>query len=148
METQDERSLAAQLYNRCWDLLETDPRSSEDDVELLTSSFTSRHHWLQVGGPEQLITSDWMVARAAGATGMKDLALFFAERAHDAAQVAGTPEWLVASTVEGVARAHAVAGNLDECNRWTDEAARLIELIEDEDDRKMIASQLAAVRDN
>jgi hypothetical protein len=62
-------------------------------------------------------------------------------------QVAGTADWLVASAAEGVARAYAVAGNHDECNRWADEAARLIELIDDEDDRKMIASQLATVRD-
>ncbi len=145
MEFQDERALAAQPYNRCWELLETEPRSSEDDVELLTSAFASRHHWLQTGGPEQSIVSDWIVARAAGAVGMRDLALFFAERAHDAAQVEGTADWLVASTAEGVARAYSLTGDAAQCQEWVATAGRLVAMIADDEDRELIASQLASV---
>jgi hypothetical protein len=105
----DERELATKLFNRCWDLLES-TRNADDDVELLTAAFSSRFHWLRVGAIEQWITSDWMVARAAAATGDGELSLRFAERAHRAAQENAVPDWLVASTAEGVARAYAVTG--------------------------------------
>jgi hypothetical protein len=138
----DERELATKLFNRCWDLLES-TRNADDDVELLTAAFSSRFHWLRVGAIEQWITSDWMVARAAAATGDGGLSLRFAERAHRAAQENAVPDWLVASTAEGVARAYAVTGDLEAFNNWSALAARLIEVIADPEDKALIASQLA-----
>jgi hypothetical protein len=137
----DERELATQLFNRCWDLLES-TRNADDDVELLTA-FSSRFHWLSVGAIEQWITSDWMVARAAAATGDGELSLRFAERAHRAAQENAVPDWLVASTAEGVARAYAVTGDVEAFNNWSALAARLVEVIADPEDKALIVSQLA-----
>ena len=118
-------------------------RNADDDVELLTAAFGSRFHWLSVGAIEQWITSDWMVARAAAATGDGELSLRFAERAHRAAQENAVPDWLVASTAEGVARAFAVTGDVEAFNNWSALAARLIEVIADPEDKALIASQLA-----
>ena len=140
----DERELATKLFNRCWDLLES-TRNADDDVELLTAAFSSRFHWLSVGAIEQWITSDWMVARAAAATGDGELSLRFAERAHRAAQENAVPDWLVASTAEGVARAFAVTGDVEAFNNWSALAARLIEVIADPEDKSLIASQLADI---
>lgn len=141
----DDRELATQLFNRCWELLES-PRDDERDVKLLTTAFTSRFHWLNVGAMEQWITSDWMVARAAAATGDGVLSLRFAERAHAAAQENSVPDWLVASTAEGVARAYAVIGNVEAFNNWSALAARLVEVIADPEDKALIASQLAELQ--
>jgi hypothetical protein len=138
----DDRELAAQLFNRCWDLLES-TRNADDDVELLTAAFSSRYHWLNAGTIEQWITSDWMVARAVAATGDGELSLRFAERAHRSAQENAVPDWLVASTAEGVARAYAVTGDVEAFNNWSALAARLVEVIADPDDKALIASQLA-----
>ena len=138
----DDRELAAQLFNRCWELLES-TRNADDDDELLTVAFSSRFHWLRAGAIEQWITSDWMVARAAAATGDGVLSLRFAERAHAAAQENAVPDWLVASTAEGMARAYAVTGDLEAFNNWSALAARLIEVIADPEDKALIASQLA-----
>jgi len=140
----DDRELAAQLYNRCWELLET-PREQRDDVELLTTAFSSRYHWLIAGAAEQWIVSDWMVARAAAAVGNGDLALLFAKRAHSAAQEGENPDWLVASTAEGVARAYATLGDVEEFNHWSALAARLVDAIADPEDQELIASQLADI---
>ena len=141
----DDRELATQLFNRCWDLLES-TRNADDDVELLTAAFGSRFHWLSVGAIEQWITSDWMVARAAAATGDGELSLRFAERAHRAAQENAVPDWLVASTAEGVARAYAVTGDVEAFNNWSALAARLVEVIADPEDKALIASQLAELQ--
>jgi hypothetical protein len=138
----DDRELAVQLYNRCWELLET-PRDERDDVELLTAAFSSRYHWLSGGASEQWIVSDWMVARAAAAVGNGELALLFAKRAHGAAQESESPDWLEASTAEGVARAYAALGDAEEFNHWSALATRLIGAIADPEDQSLIASQLA-----
>jgi len=140
----DDRELATQLFNRCWDLLST-TRDADDDVELMTAAFSSRFHWLNAGALEQWIVSDWMVARAAAAIGEGELALRFATRAHSAAQENEVPDWLIASSAEGVARAYAALGDVKEFNNWSALATRLIEVIADPEDQALIASQLADI---
>jgi hypothetical protein len=140
----DDRELATQLYNRCWELLES-TRDADGDVELLTVAFSSRYHWLNVGLLEQWIVSDWMVARVASAIGDGELALCFATRALRAAQDNEVPDWLVASTAEGVARAYATTGNVEEFNNYAALATRLIDVIADPEDKSLIASQFAEI---
>jgi len=140
----DDRELATQLFNRCWELLEA-TRDADDDIELLTVAFSSRYPWLDAGDREQWIVSDWMVARAAAAVGEGELSLRFAKRAHSAAQEYEVPDWLVASSAEGVARAFAALGDVEEFNNWSALAARLVEVIADPEDKSLIASQLADI---
>jgi hypothetical protein len=144
MAQMDDRELATQLFNRCWDLLST-TRDADDDVELMTAAFSSRFHWLNAGALEQWIVSDWMVARAAAAIGEGELALRFATRAHSAAQENEVPDWLIASSAEGVARAYAALGDVKEFNNWSALATRLIDVIADPQDKALIASQLADI---
>lgn len=144
MAQMDDRELATQLFNRCWDLLGT-TRDADDDVELMTAAFSSRFHWLNAGAVEQWIISDWMVARAAAAIGEGELALRFAKRAHSAAQENEIPDWLIASSAEGVARAYAAIGDVEEFNNWFALATRLIDVIADPEDKALIASQLADI---
>jgi hypothetical protein len=141
----DDKTLASQLFNRCWELLEQDERSEDDKVELLTAALTSRFHWLQAGGPEEWIVSDWMVARAAGAAGSSDTAVRFALRAYESARATESPDWLVASSAEGVARAYVVAGNAEEFANWAALAGRLAEVIVDPENKSLIESQLAEI---
>jgi hypothetical protein len=144
MAQMDDRGIATLLFNRCWDLLAT-TRDDDDDVELMTAAFSSRFHWLKAGSIEQWIVSDWMVARAAAAIGEGELALRFATRAHGAAQENEVPDWLIASSTEGVARAYAAIGDVEEFNNWSALATRLIDVIEDPDSKALIASQLADI---
>lgn len=140
----DDRELATQLYNRCWELLES-TRDADGDVELLTVALSARYHWLNAGELEQWIVSDWMVARVAAALGDGALALRFAQRAHAAAQDNEVPDWLVASTAEGVARAYATTGNVEEFNNYAALATRLIDVIADPEDKSLIVSQFAEI---
>jgi hypothetical protein len=140
----DDRELATQLFNRCWELLES-TRDADGDVELLTVAFAARYHWLNAGELEQWIVSDWMVAHVASALGDGALALRFAQRAHAAAQDNEVPDWLVASTAEGVARAYATVGNVEEFNNYAALATRLIDVIADPEDKSLIASQFAEI---
>ena len=86
-----------------------------------------------------------MVARVAGALGHGLLALSYAQRAYDAAQDPRIPDWLLASTAEGMARAYAVLGDVEQRNAWCLTCEKLIGDIRDDDDRSIIAQQLASV---
>jgi hypothetical protein len=140
-----QRAIAVERYNHCWHLLEKVGRTKDEDTELLTSAFVSRYYWSLVDGTEQCIIGDWMISRAAAAVGEGDLALRFALLANDHAQEAKASDWLIASTTEGLARAHAASGDLEARDRWITAAELLIETIADSEDRKLIASQLASV---
>ena len=143
-EPLDHRLLAAKSFNHCWTILDDNVLTPETAVDILTSAFASRWHWLEAGGTRQWITSDWMVSRVAGFAGYPELAVDYALRAQ-AALVPDLPDFLYASVAEGVARAYAVAGNTAARDEWLVRAADLVARIEDDEDRSIIAEQLASV---
>lgn len=143
MDASGHRIEAIEAYNRAWQLLDADVRSPDEDAELLTVAFVSRHHWQVAGGSQQWIMSDWMVSRAAAAAGIGHLALLFAERAYGRALDDGTPDWLLASAAEGVARAYGASGDLDQRDAWAAIAGSLVKSIGNADDRAVVAGQLA-----
>jgi hypothetical protein len=51
----------------------------------------------------------------------------------------------LASTAEGVARAYATTGNVEEFNNYAALATRLIDVIADPEDKSLIASQFAEI---
>ena len=51
---EQERRLAAHLFNSTWDLLETENRTPADDDRMLHMAHASRYHWGQVGSAAQL----------------------------------------------------------------------------------------------
>ena len=141
----DHRAVAVATYNRCWDLLESSSRTPDEDADLLTSAFTSRHHWRIVGGAPQAITADWMVSRSACKLGLADLAVEYAERAFAGVQAGEHPAWLRASVFEGLGRAYAVAGHRDRRDRFVSLAWLILEREPDPDNREVIAAQLRSV---
>jgi hypothetical protein len=142
-----QRRLAVVLFNRTWELLENADRSPGEDREMLASAMASRLHWQSIGTEENYAAGDWLVAHVASRLGHADLALDFASAAHERAAAADPPleQWLLASTMEGLARAHDTAGHDAERDRWAGEARRVLDTVEDQEDRELIASQLASI---
>ncbi len=137
------RSLATEGFNASWSLLVRE-RTSDEDLELLDVALASRHHWRHEGGAQQLAIADWMVSRCFAELGEPRLAVRFAIAALDE-QPADAPAWLRASLLEGLARAHASAGD---ATARDDAIARAQAALDDElvpEDRAHIAAQLATV---
>ena len=139
------RDIAASTYNACWKHLDNERRTPDEDRELITLAFTSRYHWACVGGDEQAIISNWMIARAAASVGEGALSLNFAQLAYDLAQRIDAPDWLVASVHEGLARAYAATGNAPARDEWYAAASELADQISDQEYRALIADQLDSV---
>jgi hypothetical protein len=139
------RRFAAQGFNRAWELIEKPDRSGDEDGEMLAAAFASRFHWERVGEDEQRIVGDWQISHVASLVGFADLALAYARAALDRAMSNGFTGWRLASGYEGMARAHATAGNSDERDRFILLAEKSLEMEDDAEERDLIGSQLRSI---
>jgi hypothetical protein len=140
-----EAGIAKALFNRTWELIDKPDRVGEEDLQMLLSAMAARWHWGQVGGPEEVATSDWQVGHVASLIGMGKLALIFANRNLATALAEGWDGWRLASAHEGVARACAVLGDNDGLARHYAEAEAALAREPDDEDRELIAGQLATI---
>jgi hypothetical protein len=144
-EREAHQFFAVQTFNGAWELIEKTDRTADDDAEMLQRAFASRWHWGFVGGPQELATGDWQIAHVASLVGYGWMAQFYARRAFDACEREGWSDWTRASMLEGMARAAAAAGDHEEHAKYYALATEAVAAIAEEDDRNVIASQLATV---
>lgn len=131
------RRLAIAAYNRAFELIVEGGESTL--LEGLELAATSLNLWRQVGTDQNVSIGLWLHSRALGKTGAQALAIEAATEAVRLARLDGT-DWLIASGLEGLARATR-GSSVYETNRGL--AAAAIEAIADPQDRKLIASQFA-----
>jgi hypothetical protein len=145
-ETAAHRALAVGYFNQTWELIDTAARTPEQDRDMLTMAFASRRHWIDAGGTDDnIVVADWQVAHVASLAGFAEVAAAFSASAYDRARAAALATWLLASTAEGRARACAAAGDRDGYERYAQEARELLAQVDDDEDRQLIESQLAAI---
>lgn len=137
----ENRHFAVTSYGQCWEMLNRE-RTPEEDRNLLGASLTSRFHWQQVGGDQERAVADWMVSRACAAIGEPRLAIKFAWASLNY-ENRTFPAWLKASLNEGMARAHASAGEISERDRYTSFALKELEAEKDLEDADLIRNQIA-----
>jgi len=139
------RRLAADLFNRSWQLLELERRTPEQDDELIHVVHASCHHWGEVGTPAHRARGENQCARVYAALGRPEAALHHASRALELACAGGEglEDWDLATAFEVVARANLAAGNRADAEQYAELAREELEKIADPDDREVVASQLA-----
>jgi hypothetical protein len=148
MTPDEHRSLAASYFNAAWDLIDVADRTPAQDRDMVTLALASRQHWIEAGGAaKNLAISDWQVAHTASLAGLADLALSFAHACVERVESEDLPTWLVASAHEGLARAHAAAGDRPSYEREAQRCRDLLAQVDDgdADDRALIQSQLDAI---
>ena len=142
------RALAAGLYNRAWELLETPDRTAEQDDELIHTAHASRYHWGEVGTAVNLARGEWQCARVYATLGRPEAALWHARRCLAILEgpAAGIREdWDLAAAYEALARASAVAGDRDARDGWLAKGREALDGIDDPEDRRLIEGDLATV---
>lgn len=136
------RKLAVALFNRTWELLDKDPRSDDEEAEMLTAAFGSRFHWLQIGDAKNFSVSDWQVSRVAAVLGYAELADFYGRRSLHIAASSELGPFYVGYGHEAVARAACLIGNRDDCTRHLRLARDLLEQVPETRDRELLAADL------
>ena len=138
--TGDARTLAADLFNGVWVLMQTENRTAAQDDRMLHMAHASRFHWEQVGTAANLARGEWLCSRVYAVLRRPEPCLHHARRVLEICEQNGIADWDLAFAHEALARGHAVDGD-----RQAAEAAaaraRAVEIADDED-RKLLLDDL------
>jgi hypothetical protein len=88
---------------------------------------------------------DWQIAHVLSQIGEGSLALRFATAALATCEANGWSDWRRASCLEGVARAYAAAGDGARRDEYADLCRQVLGKLENDEDRDLVASQLASI---
>ena len=138
------RRLAVDLFNRSWQLLEKEARTTEENDELVHVAHAARYHWGEIGTAAHRARGENQCARVYAALGRPEAALHHAQRALDLVRTggAGFEDWDLATALEVVARAQLAAGNRSEAAHFAELARAELDAIADPDDRAVVESQI------
>lgn len=140
------RRMAAELFNRVWELLDQSERTPEDDQEMLAAAYGSRYHWRVVGGPKQHCVSDWQLSRVWVVLGDARQATVHGELSLELAQKHHLGPFYVGYAHEALARAAALAGDEEASRRHLGEAEELSLDISKSDDAELLRADLNNLR--
>ena len=140
-----ERKLAAKLFNRVWELLETENRTEAQDAEMIHSAHASTCHWMVVGKPDNRATGEWQCSRVYAVLGRAEPAMFHAQKTLDICQRHDIRDFGLAFAYEALARAAAVGRDGDESRRWVELARAAAAEIAGDFDRELVLSDLETI---
>lgn len=138
---------AVSLFNRCWEIMGQESRTTADDDELLHAAHGSAWHWSQIGKPANQQRAQWMLSRVNCVLGRLEAALHHAKRCMQITEEntgekelkpeSGLQDFDMAFAIESMARAHTLLGMKAEGDEFRMLAQSVGETIADEDDRKI-----------
>jgi DNA-binding transcriptional MerR regulator len=146
LDPDDERRLAAMLFNRTWELLERTDRDAGDDDEMLHTAHASRYHWGRVGQPINLARGEWQCSRVYAVLGRAEPALHHARRALELAETHQAAPFDIGCGHEALARAYRVAGEPEKVAEHLGIATALAEKVDDAEEREILLGDLAQLR--
>lgn len=138
-----QRALAPRAFNRAWELLDAGHRTREQEEEMLAAAFTQRHLWYQVGSARNWAIADWQVSRVAAVLGYAELALRFGERSLEIAVEHGLDPFVQGFAHEAIARAAASVDDVETFTEHLELARAALTDIDDDEDREVLAADLA-----
>lgn len=143
----DERLLGAQLFNQTWRLMEQGNRTRDDDDRMIHTAHASRYHWGQAASatPAHLARGEWQISRVYCVLGRAEPALHHAKRVLDICLEHGIGDWDLAFAYEAMARASAVAADMDAARGYTDKALAAVEDVDEDEDRDLVLSDLETI---
>ncbi|MDG4821356.1 hypothetical protein O7635_05740 [Asanoa sp. WMMD1127] len=144
LDSDDERALAANLFNRVWDLLERADRTQTDDDTMLHMAHASRHHWGQAGEPVNLVRGEWQCSRVYAVLGRAEPANHHARRCLHLCEENGIGGFDLAYAYEALARAASLS-NDPAAAGFLQQARSCLTDIPDDDDRELVEADLRSL---
>jgi len=146
LDADTHRAVGIALFNHTWTLLGLDGRSEEQDSEMIHAAHASAYHWMNGGGtPANRARSEWQCSRVYAVLGRGEPALWHAQRCLGFCEREGIGDWDLGFAYEAMARAHAVAGDHDEAQRWLEKARDQAAEAAQDGDRKLLLDDLATI---
>jgi DNA-binding transcriptional MerR regulator len=146
LDPDDQRRLAASLFNRTWELLMKPERSVVDDDEMIHTAHASRFHWGVVGNATNWARGEWQCSRVYSVLGRSEPALHHANRCLALSTEHDLSAFDIGAANEALARAYRVAGDPAHVAEHVAAADEAATRITDEEDRKILVDDLADLR--
>jgi hypothetical protein len=140
-----ERTLAVDLFNHVWTLLDKAGRTSEENDEMIHAAHASAYHWSVVGEPVNRARGEWQCSRVYAVLGRAEPALAHAQRCLDLCEEHGIGDFDIAYAYEALARAHAVGGDRGEAARYRARAEGAAAAVGEDEDRELVRQELATL---
>jgi hypothetical protein len=141
-----QRQLAVDLFNQVWRLLDQPDHSADDDDRMIHSAHASAFHWSRVGAPVNRVRGEWQCSRVYAVLGRAEPALHHARRCLELCETAPDLEdFDLPAAYEAMARAHAVAGDRGEAERYAALGRDATATIADPGDRETIERYLSTL---
>ncbi len=138
----DHRAIAVETFNETWALLERDDRTTEDDLDMVGLTLTSRYHWRLAGDPRNHAMSDWQASRVFASIGEAELARAFADAAIDRCAEHELDAFMTGFAEEALARALLVGGDKRGARAVLERARHLEAAIDDDEERAALTADL------
>ena len=145
VEPATHRSLAVDLFNHVWTLLDRTERTRAEDDEMLHAAHASRHHWGVVGEPVNLARGEWQCSRVYSVLGRAEPARHHARRCLELCEQHEIGDFDLAYAYEALARAEIVAGDVAAARGHADRARDAGRAIAEDDDREHFDGDLATL---
>ena len=143
LDPDDERRLAATLFNGVWDLLEKPDRNAADDDAMLHAAHASRHHWGVVGEPVNWARGEWQISRVYAVLRRAEPALHHARRYLALVTAHELEPFDLGYAHEAHARAFMVAGRPADQAHHVEQARAAADKITDAEERELLVQDLA-----
>jgi len=132
---------AKDSFNKTWDLLDKNDRTTEENNEMVHAAHTSRYHWgilvaNDKGTPVNLQRGEWQIARVYTVLERKEPALHHAKLCLDLTKEHNIGDFDLAFAYEAMARASALAGKKNDFEKYfklAEEAGNKIKKKDDKD---------------
>lgn len=136
------RTMAAELFNRTWELLDMGDRTPADDREMLGAAYASRYHWRMVGDARNQSVSDWQMSRVWAVLGDASRAADHGRLALQIAEVDDVGPFYVGYGHEALARAAQLDGDQVTRDRHLAAARDLLAEVGDTDEAALLRKDL------
>lgn len=143
-EQEAHRFFAGNANGEVWGLLGKGDRTVEDDQLMIHAAHASLYHWLKVGTAVHHQRGAWLIARVYSELGLAEAAMRYAERCQDLTKqhADSLEDFDKAYAYECIARANAVAGNIEEAKKLKALAEEAGEAIADEESKTYFVGDL------
>lgn len=138
MDPEVQRTLAADLFNYCWELIEKDDRTERETELMIDAAHASRFFWEEVGEPVNHARGEWQISRAYAVAGRFDPALHHARLSLEICEANGIDGFDLAYAYEALAR----ASEGEESAAWVRKAREIADSIQDDEDRDLLLGDL------
>ena len=136
--------MGIEMNIQTWNLLGKEDRNEKDDFRMLNFAKSSLYHWPKSPKFEPINEqrAQWLVSHVYAILGKGDQAMRYAEKTIRITKKHGFNDFDLAYAYEALARAHAAAGNKEECNSWLKKAKEAGNLINGKEDKKIFDGDL------